>query len=89
MNSLFFLDTLEESLAVVQEAANTTSESRAAELWQTIFGDNTEISKSLKRTTNSSLLKPASVAAGSALRFPDKPVEPKKPEVSHKWICGF
>lgn len=75
----FFLDTLEKSLAIAREAAYTTSESRAAELWQTIFGDITEISKSLKGTSSSSLLKPAAVTSGSALRFPDKPVEPKKP----------
>lgn len=75
----FFLDTLEESLAIAREAANTTSESRAAELWQTIFGDMAEITKSLKGTSSSSLLKPAAVTSGSALRFPDKPVEPKKP----------
>lgn len=75
----FFLDTLEESLSIAREAANAISESRAAELWQTIFGDTTEISKSLKRTTSGSLLKPAVVAGDSTLRFPNKPVEPKKP----------
>ena len=75
----FFLDTIEKSLAIAREAAYTTSESRAAELWQTIFGDTAEITKSLKGTSSSSLLKPAAVTSGSALRFPDKPVEPKKP----------
>lgn len=76
----FFLNTLEESLAIAQEAANSTSESRAAELWQTIFGGTAEISKSLKGTTGGgSLLKPAAVTSGSSLRFPDKPIEPKKP----------
>ena len=76
----FFLVTLEESLAIAREAANAATESRAAELWKTLFGDTTEISKSLKGTSGSgSLLKPAAVASGSALRFPDKPVEPKKP----------
>lgn len=75
----FFLDTLEESLTIAREAANATTESRAVELWQTIFGDTSEISESLKGTSSSSLLKPAAVTSGSALRFPDKPVEPKKP----------
>lgn len=76
----FFLDTLEESLAIAQEAANSTSESRAAELWQTIFGGTAEISKSLKGTSSSgSLLKPAAVSSGSSLGFPDRPVEPKNP----------
>lgn len=73
----FFLNTLEESLTVAQDAANATSESRAAELWNMIFGSTAEMSKSLRGT--SSLLKPAAVATGGALRFPDKPVEPKKP----------
>lgn len=73
----FFLNTLEESLAVAQDAANATSENRAAELWNMIFGNTAEIPKSLRGT--SSLLKPAAVATGGALRFPDKPVEPKKP----------
>lgn len=76
----FFLDTLEESLAVAREAANSTSESRAAELWQTIFGGTAEISKSLKGTSSGgSLLKPAAVSGGSSLRFPPNPIEPKKP----------
>lgn len=76
----FFLDTLEESLAIAREAANAITESRAAELWQTIFGDTTEISKSLKGKSGGSLLKPAAVTAvGGSLRFPDKPIEPKKP----------
>lgn len=75
----FFLDTLEESLNLAREAANATTESRAAQLWQMIFGDTAEISKSLKGTTGS-LLKPAVVTTtGGALKFPDKPVEPKKP----------
>lgn len=76
----FFLDTLEESLAVAREAANSTSESRVAELWQTIFGGTAEISKSLKGTSGGgSLLKPAAVSGGSSLRFPPNPIEPKKP----------
>ena len=76
----FFLDTLEESLAVAREATNSASESRAAELWQTIFGDTTDISKSLKGTNGGgSLLKQAAVTSGSALRFPNQPAEPKKP----------
>lgn len=76
----FFLDTLEESLAVAREAANAVTESRAAELWQAIFGDMAETSKSLKGTSGGgSLLKSAAVTTGSSLRFPDKPVEPKKP----------
>ena len=75
----FFLNTLEESLTVAREAANATTESRAAEFWQTIFGDTTEISKSLKGKSGGSLLKSAVVNSGSSLRFPDKPVEPKKP----------
>ena len=78
----FFLDTLEESLATAREATNAATESRAAEIWQTIFGDMTETSKSLKGTSGGgSLLKSAAVTGGSggSLRFPDKPVEPKKP----------
>jgi predicted nucleotidyltransferase len=76
----FFLDTLEESLTLAQEAANVTSESRAVELWQAIFGTPGEISNSLKGTgDSSSLLKPAAVLSGSELRFPDKPLEPKNP----------
>lgn len=76
----FFLDTLEESLGIAREAANATTETRAAELWQTIFGDTTETSKSLKGNSGGgSLLKPAAVTSGSTLRFPNQPVEPKKP----------
>lgn len=75
----FFLDSLEESLAIAREAANAISESRAAELWQMIFGNTAEITKSLKGTGSGSLLKPAAVTSGSSLRFPDQPVEPKKP----------
>ena len=74
------MDALEESLAIAREAANATTESRAAELWQTIFGDTAEISKSLKGTSGvGSLLKPAAVASGGSLRFPPNPIEPKKP----------
>lgn len=76
----FFLDTLEESLAVAQDAANATTESRAVELWNVVFGGTEEVSKSLKGTSGGgSLLKPAAVTPGSSLRFPNQPVEPKKP----------
>lgn len=75
----FFLNTLEESLAIAREAANATTEARAAELWQTLFGDTAETSKSLKGTSGGSLLKSAAVTSGNSLRFPNQPVEPKKP----------
>lgn len=72
----FFLDTLEESLIIAREASNAATEARSAELWEMLFGSTAEISKALKGT--SSLLKPA-VVTESALKFPNQPIEPKKP----------
>lgn len=71
----FFLNTLEESLHLAQEALGASSENRAQELWQKLFGTKTEIMAGLKG--GGSLLKPA--AAPSGLRFPDRPLAPRDP----------
>jgi hypothetical protein len=71
----FFLNTLEESLNIAREALGTSSEARAQELWQKLFGTKAEVSASLKG--GGSLLKPA--AAPGALRFPDRPLAPRDP----------
>lgn len=71
----FFLDTLEESLYWAREAVNATSESKAQDFWQKLFGDKAEITARL--WTGGSLLRPA--IAPSGLRFPDKPVTPRNP----------
>jgi hypothetical protein len=71
----FFLNTLEESLHIAHEALATASESRALELWQSLFGTKAEITAALKG--GGGLLKPA--AAASGLRFPDRPLAPRDP----------
>lgn len=73
----FFLDRLEESLQIAIEAAETTSESRAVELWNVLFGQDADIAKSLKGRKQ--LLKPAYTPAVTQLQFPNRPIEPKKP----------
>ena len=71
----FFLDTLEGSLTIAQEALSSSSESRARELWQTLFGKRHEIIASLAR--GGPLLK--SAAASTSLRFPNRPLAPRDP----------
>jgi len=71
----FFLDTLEASLAVAQEAVSSSSESRAQELWQSLFGKKHEVLASLAR--GGTLLK--SAAASTGLRFPNRPLAPRDP----------
>jgi hypothetical protein len=71
----FFVDTLEESLYCAREAIGATSESKAADLWQRLFGSKTAIATILREA--GSLLKPAAVSSG--LRFPDQPLTPRGP----------
>lgn len=73
----FFLDCLQESMETAREAEQTNSESRAVELWNKLFGQTPEITKSLKK--KNALLKPAYASAAPQLRFPNKPIEPNKP----------
>lgn len=71
----FFLDTLEESLGWAQQALNASSEREASEYWRKCFGDCFLLAKDDEE--KSSLLSPAVTPDG--LRFPDKPVRPRKP----------
>ncbi|MEZ5305576.1 MAG: nucleotidyltransferase [Pyrinomonadaceae bacterium] len=73
----FFLDTLEESLEMAREAASSTSEERAVDIWNSLFGQGTEMSKSLKGEGD--LLRPAVAPPSTPFTFPSAPIAPKKP----------
>jgi hypothetical protein len=70
-----FLDTIEESLAWARLALNATTEEKAAEYWQKLFGEKFPSAENMKKSA--SLLSAAATPGG--LSFPNKPVQPQKP----------
>jgi hypothetical protein len=70
-----FLDTVEESLGWATLALNASTEEKAAEYWQKLFGEKFPSAESVKK--NNSLL--GNAATTSGLSFPNKPVQPQKP----------
>lgn len=70
-----FLDTVEESLGWAALALNASTEEKAAEYWQKLFGEKFPSAENLKK--NESLLSSAAMPGG--LSFPNKPVQPRKP----------
>jgi len=72
----FFLYTMEESLAWAREALYAPNERKAAEWWQRFFGPSFLLAE--EGSKSASLLSAA--VKPSSLRFPDKPIIPRKPE---------
>jgi hypothetical protein len=70
-----FLGVMEESLAWARAAWTASSEERAREYWDQFFGDERDLAKA--NGASGGLLSPAATVGG--LRFPDKPVVPRKP----------
>ena len=70
-----FLEVLEQSLNNARAAADATTERRAAQWWQKLFGDKLPLPA--EESKSASLLKPAAVP--STLSFPNKALIPSKP----------
>ena len=70
-----FLEVLEQALNNARAAADATTERRAAQWWQKLFGDKLPVPT--EEAKSASLLKAAAVPA--PLSFPNKPLIPSKP----------
>lgn len=70
----FFLDVLEQSLYLAQQALYAPTERKASELWQLVFGPKFPL---VPESLSGGLLSTAVTPSG--LTFPNKPVAPRKP----------
>jgi hypothetical protein len=72
----FFLNMVEESLGWAREALDASNECRASEYWRKLFGPSFPLAEDASKSAR--LLSAAVQPSG--LRFPDRPLLPRKPE---------